>query len=131
RNLGAKIDVVAPKLNPAPERFGLTAPEMVKDHIMAVQYLAPVGWVKVDRRADEIGVDDYDAIFIPGGSWNPDNLRAAKDVISFIQNFFRSGKLVAAICHAPVVLATANILKGKKLTGYWNVQTDLINAGGI
>ena len=127
---GAKIDVVAPKHNPTPARFGLTTPEMAKDHIMAIQYLNPVGWVKVDRTADQIKVDDYDAIFVPGGAWNPDNLRADKDVIKFIQDFNRSGKLIAAICHAPVVLATADILKGKKLTGYWNIQTDLRNAGG-
>ncbi|MDF2187929.1 type 1 glutamine amidotransferase domain-containing protein [Paraflavitalea sp. CAU 1676] len=130
RELGAKVDVVAPKYNPAPERYGLTMPEMAKDHIMAIQYLNPVGWIKVDRTADQIKVEDYDAIFIPGGAWNPDNLRFDKDVIRFIQQFNQAGKLVAAICHAPVVLATANILKGRKLTGYWNVHSDLINAGG-
>ena len=130
RELGAKVDIVGPKFNPAPARYGLTTPEMAKDHIMAIQYLNPVGWVKVDRTADQIKVDEYDAIFIPGGAWNPDNLRYDKDVIRFIQGFYRSGKLVGAICHAPVVLATADILKGKKLTGYWNVHTDLINAGG-
>ncbi|WP_420147383.1 DJ-1/PfpI/YhbO family deglycase/protease [Spirosoma sp.] len=130
RALGAKVDVVSMKANPAPARFGLTMPEMAQDHIMAIQYLQPVGWVKVDRRIDEIQVAEYDAIFIPGGAWNPDNLRHDKDVIAFVQAFNQSGKLVAAICHAPVVLATADILKGKTLTGYWNIQTDLKNAGG-
>jgi protease I len=130
RCLGAKIDVVAPKYNPAPARYGLSTPEMAKDHIMAIQYLNPVGWVKVDRTADQLKVDEYDAIFIPGGAWNPDNLRYDKDVIKFIQDFNKSGKLIAAICHAPVVLATADILKGRKLTSYWNIQTDLKNAGG-
>lgn len=131
RSHGAKIDVVAPKFNPAPARYGLSTPEMAKDHIMAIQYLNPVGWVKVDRTADQVKVDEYDAIFIPGGAWNPDNLRYDKDVIRFVQNFDKSGKLIAAICHAPVVLASADILKGRKLTGYWNIQTDLKNAGGI
>ena len=131
RELGAQIDIVAPKYNPAPERYGLGAPEMAKDHIMAIQYLQPVGWVKVDRTANQIRVSDYDAIFIPGGAWNPDNLRYDKDVIKFVQDFDKAGKLIAAICHAPVVLATANILKGKKLTGYWNIQSELTNAGGI
>ncbi|GAB3953977.1 type 1 glutamine amidotransferase domain-containing protein [Spirosoma harenae] len=130
RALGAQVDIVGPKANPAPARFGLTMPAMAQDHIMAIQYLQPVGWVKVDRRADEIQVADYDAIFIPGGAWNPDNLRHDKDVIAFIQAFNQSGKLVAAICHAPVVLATADMLKGRKLTAYWNIHTDLINAGG-
>lgn len=130
KQLGAKVEIVAPKYNPAPERYGLVYPEMAKTHIMAIQYLQPVGWVKFDRTADQIKVSDYDAVFIPGGAWNPDNLRNDKDVIRFIQDFNKSGKLIAAICHAPVVLASADILKGRKLTGYWNIQIDLKNAGG-
>lgn len=128
--LGAQVDIVSPKFNPAPARYGLSTPEMAKDHIMAIQYLNPVGWLKVDRTADQIKVSEYDAVFIPGGAWNPDNLRYDKDVIRFIQDFNKAGKLVAAICHGPVVLASAEILKGKKLTGYWNIQSDLKNAGG-
>jgi protease I len=130
RELGAQVDIVAPKYVPFPEKFGLSVPEMAKTHIMAIQYLQPVGWIKVDRTADQIKVSEYDAAFIPGGAWNPDNLRADKDVIKFIQDFNKSGKLIAAICHAPVVLASADILKGRKLTGYWNIQVDLKNAGG-
>jgi protease I len=130
KQLGARVDIVAPKFNPAPTRYGLSYPEMSKTHIMAIQYLQPVGWIKFDRTADQAKVSDYDAVFIPGGAWNPDNLRYDKDVIKFIQDFNKSGKLIAAICHAPVVLASADILKGKKLTGYWNIQVDLKNAGG-
>jgi protease I len=129
RELGAEVEIVAPKYNPAPERYGLVYPEMSKTHIMAIQYLQPVGWIKFDRTADQIKVSDYDAVFIPGGAWNPDNLRYDKDVIKFVQDFNKSGKLIAAICHGPVVLASANILKGKKLTGFWNIQVDLKNAG--
>ncbi|MEA5402002.1 type 1 glutamine amidotransferase domain-containing protein [Arcicella sp. DC2W] len=130
KELGAEVEIVAPKYNPAPERFGLSYPEMSKTHVMAIQYIQPVGWIKFDKTADQIKVNDYDAVFIPGGAWNPDNLRNDKDVIKFIQDFNKSGKLIAAICHAPVVLASADILKGKKLTGYWNIQVDLKNAGG-
>jgi len=129
RELGAHVDIIAPKFNPAPARYGLSTPEMAKTHIMAIQYLQPVGWIKFDHTADQIKVSDYDAVFIPGGAWNPDNLRYDKDVIKFIQDFNKSGKLIAAICHAPVVLASADIIKGRKLTGYWNIQTDLKNAG--
>jgi protease I len=131
RQLGASVDIVAPKFNPAPDRYGLAYPEMSKTHIMAIQYLQPVGWIKFDRTADQIKVSDYDAVFIPGGAWNPDNLRQDKDVITFIRDFNKSGKLIAAICHAPVVLASADILKGRKLTGYWNIQVDLKNAGAM
>jgi protease I len=130
RELGAQVDIIAPKYNPAPERYGLAYPEMSKTHVMAIQYLQPVGYIKFDKTADQIKVEDYDAVFIPGGAWNPDNLRQDADVIKFIQDFNKSGKLIAAICHAPVVLASADILKGRKLTGYWNIQIDLKNAGG-
>ncbi|KRB59578.1 DJ-1/PfpI/YhbO family deglycase/protease [Flavobacterium sp. Root186] len=130
KELGAEVEIVSPKFNPAPERYGLVFPEMSNTHVMAIQYLQPVGWIKFDRTADQIKVSDYDAVFIPGGAWNPDNLRYDKDVIKFIQDFNKSGKLIAAICHAPVVLASADILKGRKLTGYWNIQVDLKNAGG-
>lgn len=130
KQLGATVDIVSPKFVPAPERYGLMHPEMSKTHIMAIQYLQPVGWIKFDRTADQIKVEEYDAVFIPGGAWNPDNLRYDKDVIKFLRDFNKSGKLIAAICHAPVVLASADILKGKKLTGYWNIQVDLTNAGG-
>lgn len=130
KELGAEVEIVAPKYNPAPERFGLSYPEMSKTHVMAIQYIQPVGWIKFDKTPDQIKVSDYDAVFIPGGAWNPDNLRNDKDVIKFIQDFNKSGKLIAAICHAPVVLASADILKGRKLTGYWNIQIDLKNAGG-
>ncbi|MFT3935122.1 MAG: type 1 glutamine amidotransferase domain-containing protein [Chitinophagaceae bacterium] len=130
KQLGAQVDIVAPKYNPAPERYGLAYPEMSKTHIMAIQYLQPVGWIKFDRTADQVKVSDYDAVFIPGGAWNPDNLRNDKDVIQFVQDFNKAGKLIAAICHAPVVLASADILKGRKITGYWNIQVDLKNAGG-
>lgn len=130
RQLGGQVDIVAPRFVPAPDRYGLQYPEISKTHIMAIQYLQPVGWIKFDRTADQIKVNDYDAVFIPGGAWNPDNLRFDKDVIKFIQEFNKSGKLIAAICHAPVVLASADILRGRKLTGYWNIQVDLKNAGG-
>lgn len=130
RQLGADVEIVAPKFNPAPERYGLVQPELAKTHVMAIQYLQPVGWLKFDGTADQIKVSDYDAVFIPGGAWNPDNLRFDKDVIRFLQDFNKADKLIAAICHAPVVLASAEIIKGKKLTGYWNIQSDLKNAGG-
>ena len=130
RALGAQVDIVAPKFTPFPAQYGLSTPEMAKDHIMAIQYLNPVGWVRVDRRANEVQVSEYDAVFIPGGAWNPDNLRYDKDVLRFLQDFNKAGKLIAAICHGPLVLASADILKGKQLTGFWNIQSDLTNAGG-
>jgi protease I len=85
--------------------------------------------VKVDRPLRSAKADDYDAIVLPGGQMNPDTLRADKDAIALIKNFFDSGKTVAAICHAPWLLIEAGIAKGRKMTSYTSIKTDVINAG--
>jgi protease I len=104
--------------------------EMSKTHIMAIQYLQPVGWIKVDRTIDQIKVEDYDAIFIPEGHGIRITFVTTRSS-KICEEFSASGKLVSAICHATVVLINAEIIKGKRLTGYWNIQIDLKNAGGI
>lgn len=72
---------------------------------------------------------DYDGLMIPGGVANPDQLRGNEDAVAFVRSFFADGKPVAAICHAPWVLAEADVLHGRKLTSWPTLQTDLRNAG--
>ena len=72
--------------------------------------------------------DDFDAVVIPGG-YAPDILRRYPEVNNFVKEMFEKGKLVAAICHAGWVLASAGILKGKKVTGFFAIKDDLVNAG--
>ena len=74
-------------------------------------------------------VDDYDALVLPGGVANPDNLRTHKDAVSFVRDFLASGRPVAAICHAPWTLVEADVLKGRRMTSWPSLQTDLRNAG--
>jgi protease I len=72
---------------------------------------------------------DYDALVLPGGVMNPDNLRADKKVVSFVKEFMKDEKPVAAICHGPWTLIETGTLKGRKMTSYHTLKTDLINAG--
>jgi protease I len=86
--------------------------------------------VKVDRLVEEADASDYDALMIPGGVGNPDQLRGDENVVSFVRDFFEAGKPVAAICHAPWVLVEAGVVRDRKLTSWPTLQTDIRNAGG-
>ena len=85
--------------------------------------------VKVDRKLGDASVADFDAIVLPGGVLNPDQLRVNNAALELIRGFFDAGKIVAAICHAPWLLVEAGIAKGCKLTSYKTIKTDVINAG--
>ena len=84
---------------------------------------------KVDKQVAKADPNSYDALMLPGGEMNPDHLRIDKTTIQFIQSFVRSGKPIAAICHGPLTLIEANAVKGRRLTSYPSLQTDLRNAG--
>jgi protease I len=85
---------------------------------------------KVDKTIEEVDATDYDALMIPGGVGNPDQLRGDENVVSFVRGFFEAGKPVAAICHGPWVLVEAGVVRGRKLTSWPTLQTDIRNAGG-
>jgi protease I len=87
--------------------------------------------VKVDRKLKDVAADDYDAIVLPGGQINPDILRADPAAVALIREFYNQKKVVAAICHAPWLLIEASVIKGRKVTSYNSIKTDVINAGGI
>ena len=84
----------------------------------------------VDKLVEEADAGDYDALFIPGGVGNPDQLRADENVVRLTRAFFEQGKPVAAICHGPWVLVEAGVLNGRTLTSWPSLQTDIRNAGG-
>ncbi|SMQ63864.1 protease I [Devosia lucknowensis] len=86
--------------------------------------------VPVDKVIGDVSVDDYDGVVLPGGQINPDLLRVEPEVINLIQAFWAQKKVVAAICHAPWLLIEAGIVKGRKVTSYNSIKTDVINAGG-
>lgn len=112
---GARVDIVAPKAG------------VIK------------GWhhgdwsrtVDVTKVLGEASADDYEALVLPGGIINPDHLRMEKAALDFIKAFWAQDKVVAAICHGPWLLVETGIVRGRNVTSYYSIKTDVINAGGI
>jgi deglycase len=84
----------------------------------------------VDQTLDEARPEQFEALMIPGGLMNPDALRSNDDALEFTRHFFREGKPVAAICHGPWVLIDAGVVRGRMLTSWPAIKTDVKNAGG-
>lgn len=87
--------------------------------------------VDVDKTLSEANADEYNGLLIPGGVLNPDALRKNQDALSFVKAFFDAGKPVAAICHGPQVLISAEVVSGRTLTSTQTIKIDLVNAGAI
>ena len=85
--------------------------------------------VKVDATLDDVSANDFDALLLPGGQINPDKLRMEEKAVALVKAFAQSGKPVAAICHGPWMLVEANVVKGKTVTSWPSIRTDLRNAG--
>ena len=83
----------------------------------------------VDRRVADASVDDYDGLILPGGTCNPDRLRMDDDAVAFVRDFVTSGKPVGVICHGPWTLVEADVVRGRRITSWPSVRTDLRNAG--
>jgi protease I len=106
-------------------------------HVVSLQSGEIKGWdekdwgrpVKVDKTLDQVAAADYDAVVLPGGQINPDLLRAEPKALDFIRQIFDAKKVVAAVCHAPWLLIETGIAKGRKMTSYQSIKTDVVNAG--
>lgn len=110
---GAKVDIISPQ----------------KDKVKA---WAHDHWsidLPVDVQIEKANVEDYDALVIPGGVLNPDQMRINKHCVEFAQQFLESGKPVAAICHGPQLLIETGMIEGRNMTSYPAIKTDLVNAG--
>jgi protease I len=106
-------------------------------HVISLEPGKIKGWdkkdwgrpVKVDKTLADVSANDYDAVVLPGGQINPDLLRVEPKALAFIKDIFNQKKIVAAICHAPWLLIEAGIAKGRKMTSYKSIKTDVMNAG--
>jgi protease I len=96
----------------------------------AMNHLDQADTFEVDRTVDSASADDYDGLVLPGGVANPDFLRTVKPAVAFARAFFDAGKPVAAICHGPWTLVEADVVRGRTLTSWPSLQTDIRNAGG-
>ncbi|MDX1633791.1 MAG: type 1 glutamine amidotransferase domain-containing protein [Marinobacter sp.] len=111
---GAKVELVSIK----------------SDSIEGYKHLDKADRFSVDKTVRQASIADYDALVLPGGVANPDALRLDKDAVAFVAGFVAAGKPVAAICHAPWLLVEAGVVRGKTLTSFPSLQTDINNAGG-
>ncbi|KAA1020806.1 ThiJ/PfpI family protein [Pseudonocardia sp. Ae406_Ps2] len=114
RKAGARVEVVSLSTDPIQSMSADINPDEKLD---------------VDRAVADVSADDYDALVLPGGTVNPDNLRADATAVAFVKAFFTAGKPVGAICHGPWTLVEADVVKGRTLTSFPSIRTDLRNAG--
>lgn len=112
---GAKVVIAAPNTDP----------------IQARDHDEPTIKVQPDMRIDNVDVGDFDALVLPGGVINPDQLRTNKKAVQLVRDFDAAGKPVAAICHGPWMLVEANILEGRRATSWPSIRTDMRNAGAL
>lgn len=110
---GAKTELISPAMNEV---------QGWKHHEKGSKF-------EVDVQLDAARPDDYDALLLPGGVANPDQLRMNRKAVDFVKHFFDEGKPVAAICHGPWMLAEADVLRGRTVTSWPSIRTDLRNAG--
>ena len=98
--------------------------------IQAMKHKEKGDTLRVDLALDAANSDDYDGLLLPGGVANPDELRTNPRAVSFVRAFFDSGKPVSAICHGPWMLVEADVVRGRTLTSWPSLKTDIHNAGG-
>jgi protease I len=124
-----QVELTEPRraLEEAGATVHLLAPEA--GEAQAFNHLDQADAFPVDRVVGDADPADYDALMLPGGVANPDNLRTHPEAVAFIRSFFADHKPVAAICHAPWTLVEADVVRGRRLTSWPSVQTDLRNAG--
>jgi protease I len=111
---GAKVDIVSPQ----------------EGKVKGWQHAKWGDELAVDRRLEQARADDYDALLLPGGVMNPDKLRSNEKAVQFVRGFVDSRKPIAAICHGPWTLIEAGGIKGRKVTSWPSLKSDLRNAGG-
>ena len=129
RARGATVDILAPPKPAFPDHLGVQMPAIRGTHLLTIRYIELGGWVRFDKLVGDANPADYDALYIPGGAWNPDALRADAQVLAFVRRIHADGKLIATLCHGPWVIADAGLLKGRRATAWWAMRKDIENAG--
>src|SRR5256885_14144659 len=107
--------------------------EIVSFHDGKIQGFAhsePANKINVDKTVEEVSSGDYDALLIPGGVGNPDQLRGDENAVEFVRHFAREKKPMAVICHGPWMLVESGVVRGRRVTSWPTLQTDIRNAGG-
>src|SRR5438477_2541731 len=98
--------------------------------IKGFDHFDPANTVKVDRTVEQVSPDYYDALLVPGGVGNPDQLRGDENAVAFVRGFHDAGKPMAVICHGPWVLVESGVVRGKRVTSWPTLETDIRHGGG-
>jgi protease I len=114
RNEGADVDYVS----------------LEEGEIQAFDHLDHGDKIQVDKKVSDVSADDYDGLVLPGGVANPDFLRMDEDAVNFVRSFVEQAKPIGAICHGPWTLVEADVVKGRTVTSFPSIKTDIRNAGG-
>jgi protease I len=112
---GAAVDLIAPD----------------QDEVQGMHHDEKGDTFRVDARLGSVSAAQYDALLLPGGVANPDRLRTIPEAVEFAKAFAAAGKPIGAICHGPWLLVEANLVRGRKLTSWPSLRTDIRNAGGL
>jgi protease I len=125
-----EVELVEPRkaLDAAGAETHLIAP--AGGEIQAFRHLDKGARLAVDRTLDDVSAADYDALLLPGGVANPDALRTNRKAVNFVRDFVERDRIVAAICHAAWLLVEADVVRGRTLTSWPSLRTDITNAGG-
>jgi protease I len=126
-----QVELTEPMKALKDEGASVTIVSLKGGSIQGLNHDKPGDSVTVDKEVASAREADFDGLLIPGGLFNPDALRSDETAVAFAKAFFTAGKPVASICHGPQVLITAGVVKGRKMTAWGAVQTDLKNAGAI
>ena len=108
-------------------------PELISlepGQVQGFNHLDKADTFEVDKTVSEAEVSDYEGLVLPGGVANPDILRMSEDAVAFVRGFVEAGKPIGAICHGPWTLVEADVVRGRTLTSWPSIQTDIRNAGG-
>jgi protease I len=124
-----QVEMTKPReaLNQAGAEIDLVSP--MDGRVRGFKHLDPADTFPVDVPLQQAHAEEYDGLLLPGGVANPDTLRANADAVKFVRAFADAGKPIAAICHAPWTLIEAGVARGRKLTSWPSIRTDLQNAG--
>jgi protease I len=115
RKAGATVSIVSPK----------------RGKIQGMHHADKGDQFEVNTLLEEARANDFDALLLPGGLMNPDELRSTPEAVDFVRSFGEAGKPIGAICHGPWVLIEAGLVQGRRLTSWPAIQSDVKNAGGI
>jgi protease I len=125
-----QVELIEPRQAVESEGADVTVVSLEAGEFQGFNHLDKGETLRADKAVNDVSAEAFDALLLPGGVANPDFLRADEDAVTFVRDFFQSGKPIGVICHGPWTLVEAGVLKGRKVTSWPSLKTDIRNAGG-